>query len=462
MQQGMEHISVLKTQKLRPTLGRHCQAGDWVTAHFKTFNGQEEKLEDTEAHQLGLPVSFLIGYYQVPKCWEIALVSLRAGEKIKMRCPPHYAYGGSEKYGHFGHAKIPAWSELIFELSVLECEETPEALDKANKRDHTDATPLMKKSVGGDSVPAGEGDAGKEVSEGAEEALETEEAKVDSLKETLEVQKEAVKGQLDELAAEEATIASSEGSSEEAVDKMMEKEEQIVEERAIIDDEKESIASAEAAIESAKTGVETKAVEPAPKVEATDVNKVDESAAEEQAGKQDAAAVKEIIAEEMAEPKPKHEKGTTLGSLECLDITYTGGKAEDGTEYVLEAAQVDKYHPKKFGVYNVLLAPKASHLSDEEDAKTGKHKLAQQWRYDADTQTLYSRMFPTKALFEGANKNLIVYKYMKLKNQKFIFDLGREALINSETQRAVELSKSSEIGVGANIETAKILDGSFR
>lgn len=323
------------------------------------------------------------------------------------------------------------------------------------------------------------------MSEGAEEALDTEEAKVDSLKETLEVQKEAVKGQLDELAAEEATIASSDSGTEEAVDKMMEKEEQIVEERAIIDDEKESIASAEAAIESAKTGVETKttedkAVEPAPKAEATesntpaeaekqaearqaaDVNKVDESAAEEQAGKQDAAAVKEIIAEEMAEPKPKHEKGTTLGSLECLDITYTGGKAEDGTEYVLEAAQVDKYHPKKFGVYNVLLAPKASHLTDEEDAKTGKHKLAQQWRYDAGTQTLYSRMFPTKALFEGANKNLIVYKYMKLKNQKFIFDLGREALINSETQRAVELSKSSEIGVGANIETAKILDGSFR
>jgi len=284
-----------------------------------------------------------------------------------------------------------------------------------------------------------------------------------------------VKGQLDELAADEAAITSSDGTDEAAVDKMMEKEEQIVEERAIIDDEKESIASAEAAIDSAKTGVET-----APKVEASepntpadadkqasarqaaDVNKVDESAAEEQQGKQDAEKVKEIVAEEIAEPKPKHEKGTTLGSVECLDITYTGGKAEDGTEYVLEAAQVDKYHPKKFGVYNVLLAPKASHLSDEEDAKTGKHKLAQQWRYDADTQTLYSRMFPTKALFEGANKNLIVYKYMKLKNQKFIFDLGREALINSETRRAVELSKSSEIGEGANIETAKILDGSFR
>lgn len=145
---------MLKTKKLRNELGRHCQPGDWVTAHFKSFNERDEKLEDTEVYKMGLPISFLIGYYQVPKCWEIALVSLKAGEKIKMRCPAHYAYGGTEKYSHFGSIKIPAWSELVFELDVLECEETPEALDEANARDGTGATPLMKKNVAG-VIPRG-------------------------------------------------------------------------------------------------------------------------------------------------------------------------------------------------------------------------------------------------------------------------------------------------------------------
>lgn len=71
-------------------------------------------------------------------------------------------------------------------------------------------------------------------------------------------------------------------------------------------------------------------------------------------------------------------------------------------------------------------------------------------------------MYPSKALFEGANKNLIIYKYRGLKNQKFIFDLGRHAWINSETKRAVELSRSSEVGPGANTETAKIIEDDLR
>lgn len=157
-----------------------------MTAHFKTFNERDEKLEDSETYKLGLPMSFLIGYYQVPKCWEIALVSLRAGEKVRMRCPAHYAYGGAEKYSHFGSVKIPAWSELIFELSVLECEESPEALDSANKKHHTGATPLMKKNIAG-TIPSGTSEDTEDTSDAAaDDAVLEEEAEVDKLKETVE------------------------------------------------------------------------------------------------------------------------------------------------------------------------------------------------------------------------------------------------------------------------------------
>lgn len=66
-----------------------------------------------------------------------------------------------------------------------------------------------------------------------------------------------------------------------------------------------------------------------------------------------------------------------MGSMECFEIAYNGGVDEEGIEYVLEVAQEDKYAPKKTGVYNVLMAPSKAHITDEEDAESGNHKLAQ-------------------------------------------------------------------------------------
>jgi hypothetical protein len=38
------------------------------------------------------------------------------------------------------------------------------------------------------------------------------------------------------------------------------------------------------------------------------------------------------------------------------------------------------------------------------------------WSWNDDKTTLSPAMFPTKALLEGANKNLIVYKNLGIKN----------------------------------------------
>ena len=140
--QGMEHIKVIKHKKIKEKTGRKCEPGDWVTAHYKTFNKHDEKLEDTKSFKKGKPKNFPMGHYQVPKCWEIALTSLKAGERIKMECPAFYAYGGEEKYGHFGSVKIPANSDLIFELDVLNCEASQEDLDQANANDNNGAIKL--------------------------------------------------------------------------------------------------------------------------------------------------------------------------------------------------------------------------------------------------------------------------------------------------------------------------------
>ena len=73
---------------------------------------------------------------------------------------------------------------------------------------------------------------------------------------------------------------------------------------------------------------------------------------------------------------------------------------EDGTTdsgLVFEVATVDKYAPKKTGVYNIGLQKKV------------KGKKTQMWSWNEDKATLSPMVYPKKALFEGANKNLIVF-----------------------------------------------------
>lgn len=53
---------------------------------------------------------------------------------LKVECPGYLAYGGAAKYGQFGHDLIPANSDLIFELDVLECEDSVEKINAVNKK----------------------------------------------------------------------------------------------------------------------------------------------------------------------------------------------------------------------------------------------------------------------------------------------------------------------------------------
>lgn len=166
---------------------------------------------------------------------------------------------------------------------------------------------------------------------------------------------------------------------------MMKKEEQIVQEKTIIDEEKENIAGAEEAIEDAKSGKvvaddemdsETEDEEVVEDKESKAIESVDEAEAENEEEKEVAENVKDMVDEAKDKAKVTHKKGTKMGSMACFEIAYEGAKDEDGLEYVLEAAQEDKYAPKKTGVYNVLMTPSKSHLTDEEDAASGNHKLA--------------------------------------------------------------------------------------
>ena len=50
-----------------------------------------------------------------------------------MQCPSYYANGGNELYTHFGSGTIPADSDLYYELEVMQCEQTINALNDKNQ-----------------------------------------------------------------------------------------------------------------------------------------------------------------------------------------------------------------------------------------------------------------------------------------------------------------------------------------
>jgi len=82
----------------------------------------------------------------------------------------------------------------------------------------------------------------------------------------------------------------------------------------------------------------------------------------------------------------------------------------------------------------------AGNIPAKEDKEN--HKLAQQWYYDIKTEAVYSKLFPKKTLFEGANKNVIVFEYKGLKAEHFGYSSVKNALFNTVTQDGIMIANS--------------------
>jgi hypothetical protein len=89
----------------------------------------------------------------------------------------------------------------------------------------------------------------------------------------------------------------------------------------------------------------------------------------------------------------------------------------DGEEMALTADPADQYAPRSTGVHNVYLSKFAG--------KSSPNKL-QQWVWNGKQSSIKSVGLPEGALFEGFNKNMIVYNWKGLHNQRFKYDLETE------------------------------------
>lgn len=79
----------------------------------------------------------------------------------------------------------------------------------------------------------------------------------------------------------------------------------------------------------------------------------------------------------------------------------------------------------------------------------------QQFTYDSTDQSVKSLSHPEAVLFEGFNKNLIVYKQAHMNNQRFKYDSVKKRWYNSFTGRNLHID---EFKAGSNISTMDMKD----
>jgi len=103
---------------------------------------------------------------------------------------------------------------------------------------------------------------------------------------------------------------------------------------------------------------------------------------------------------------------------------------KDGNKMALTADPADQYAPRTTGVHNVYLSKWA-----------GKEHVnpKQQWKWNNEESSMKSVGLPGGALFEGFNKNMIVYTWRGLANQRFHYNILTKKFTNRFTGNAMDV-----------------------
>jgi peptidylprolyl isomerase len=102
----------IPTEVIREGKGAACAPGRAVTVHY-TGTFTDGKQFDSSRDR-GQPYTFVLGARQVIPGWELAVARMRAGDRWKITVPSALAYGAAGKTG------IPAKSDLVFDIEVLD------------------------------------------------------------------------------------------------------------------------------------------------------------------------------------------------------------------------------------------------------------------------------------------------------------------------------------------------------
>ena len=103
----------LKIEVLQEGTGEEAKNGDNVSVHY--VGTLEDGTKFDSSIDRGAPFDFLLGSGQVIKGWDLGVLGMKIGEKIKLTIPSDLAYGDDGIPN-----VIPPKSTLIFEVELLD------------------------------------------------------------------------------------------------------------------------------------------------------------------------------------------------------------------------------------------------------------------------------------------------------------------------------------------------------
>lgn len=108
--QAPANISV---EVLKPGSGVGAKYGDTVTVNYTGYLTDGKVFDSSYNH--GAPFSFVLGNQNIIAGWNLGILGMKVGEKIKLTIPPELGYGTTGA----GNGLIPPNSTLIFEIELL-------------------------------------------------------------------------------------------------------------------------------------------------------------------------------------------------------------------------------------------------------------------------------------------------------------------------------------------------------
>jgi len=93
--------------------GLTAETGQIVVAHYTGWLTNGQKFDSSVDRNEPFEVAAGVG--QVIQGWDVALLRMRVGDKVKVTIPPELGYGASGAAG-----VIPPNATLIFEMELLE------------------------------------------------------------------------------------------------------------------------------------------------------------------------------------------------------------------------------------------------------------------------------------------------------------------------------------------------------
>jgi len=108
--------------------GDKCSNGDWTTVHWRGALKDGRVVTDSHDEGDGRPKVFALGASEVFKCWDLALLQLKQGDRAKVHCPYYLAYGNAYTWPGVGGEPIPLHSDIDFDIDVVECNKVPDRI----------------------------------------------------------------------------------------------------------------------------------------------------------------------------------------------------------------------------------------------------------------------------------------------------------------------------------------------